>query len=45
MEQILGEFTLSENWIDWIIENYVLNASVTEAVKSKRREAITEVND
>ena len=38
IEQIFGEFTLRENWIDWIIDNYVLNASVTEAVK--RREAI-----
>ena len=38
MAQIFRDFTLRENWINWIIDNYVLNASVTEAVK--RREAI-----
>ena len=34
--QIFGEFTLREDWIDWVISNYVLEASVSEAVRKRQ---------
>ena len=34
--QIFGDFTLREDWIDWVISNYVLEASVSEAVKKRQ---------
>ena len=29
-------FRLRENWVDWVIDNYVLKASVSEAVQKRQ---------